>query len=137
MIKKLELDMEVETSVINKILFDLQLLQLSVVQLKLRKRNIGLLSWCFQFYQLQIHHFFLQRYNFHSLHQCTFIEFRHLRNQHRLVFTISDHTSISVISDRVQMWRYFVLLLTTIVVHHLHGVYRQSLVRIDGHTKQT
>jgi hypothetical protein len=62
---------------------------------------------------------------------------RHLRNQHRLVLLVSAHGSIGIISDQVQMWWDFVLLLASVVVDHLHGVQWQSLEWIDGDAKQT
>lgn len=59
-----------------------------------------------------------------------------LRDQHRLVLLVTDHTGVGVVRDQVQMGRNLVLLLAPIVVHHLHRVDGQPLVRVDGHTKQ-
>ena len=58
------------------------------------------------------------------------------RNQHGLVLSVPAHGSIGIVSDQVQMWWHFVLLLTTVEVDHLHGVQWQASERIDCDAKE-
>ena len=58
-------------------------------------------------------------------------------NQHGLVVSISQHVSIGIIRNRENVWRHFILSLSTVDTNNMIVIYGEPFVWIDGDTEET
>merc|ERR1711962_921938 len=67
----------------------------------------------------------------------SFTSTRFTSNQHRLIFSVGQHSLISSIRNSVQVGWHFSTLATLISIDNIWSIYWQHLVGIDGNTEET